>query len=155
MGNYGRDENMAKEALDLLEGKADALANRSGQPAPGDVVTLIKLWERATSIGLGYSAHNLVWYTLNLKPHDFVGVSRRASLLSDAVDNFTNNLENTTWYYRAQTAMDNLLNEYRKGTSDANNRDLTSQVHFMIRAGLDGLASEELLDSDRGHTKGD
>jgi hypothetical protein len=97
----------------------------------------------------------LVWYTLNLKPHDFVGVSRRASLLSDAVDNFTNNLENTTWYYRAQTAMDNLLNEYRKGTSDANNRDLTSQVHFMIRAGLDGLASEELLDSDRGHTKGD
>ena len=61
MGNYGRDEDMAKEALGTLEVRADALANRNGQPAPDDVITLIKLWRRCRSGWL--SAHNLVWYT--------------------------------------------------------------------------------------------
>jgi hypothetical protein len=166
MGDYRqlRDRDIAKDTLDELQNTIDGCLK--GSPArkakgrgkgffPDDVVLIIKLWEKATAVRLPYAAHTLQVYTLN-RHLDPIGVPERANKLSDAVENFWHDLDNSTKYGLAQEALFNLVSEYRTILKDVNDRtDFNAQINRMIKAGLQGLADETLVERDLVTTAGE
>jgi len=166
MGDYGqlRDKKIAKDTLDELQNTIDGCLN--GNPVrkakgrrkgfyPDDVIRIIKLWEKATAVRLPYSSHTLAVYTLN-RHLDLVGVTQRASNLSDAVENFWHDLDNSNKYGLAQEALLNFVAEYRSILRDVNDRtDFNTQINRMIKAGLQGLADETLVEEDLVTTAGE
>jgi hypothetical protein len=87
---------------------------------------------------------------------DPIGVPERANKLSDAVENFWHDLDNSTKYGLAQEALFNLVSEYRTILKDVNDRtDFNAQINRMIKAGLQGLADETLVERDLVTTAGE
>ncbi len=166
MGDYRqlRDKKIAKDTLDELQNAIDGCLK--GNPVrkakgrgkgfyPDDVIRIIKLWEKATAIRLAYSGHTLAVYTLN-RHLDLIGVAQRANNLSDAVQNFWHDLDNSNKYGLAQEAMFNFVAEYRNILTDVNDRtDFNTQINRMAKAGLQGLADEALVDDDLVLTQGE
>jgi hypothetical protein len=166
MGDYrqSRDTKIAKDTLDELQNtiagclKGSPVRKAKGRGKgfyPDDVIRIIKLWEKATAVRLPYSGHTLAIYTLN-RHLDFIGVPPRADKLSDDVDHFWSDLDNSNKYGMAQEDLLNLVAEYRNILTGVNDRtDFNTQINRMVKAGLQGLADETLVEDDLGTTAGD
>jgi|HubBroStandDraft_1064217.scaffolds.fasta_scaffold03004_2 hypothetical protein len=166
MGDYRqlRDRDAAKATLDELISTIDSC--RTGSPArktkgrgkgfgPDDVVLIIKLWEKATAVRLPYAAHTLQLYTLN-RHLDPIGVFERAAKLSEDVDHFWSDLDNQNKYGIVQDDLLNFVSEYRLSLTDVNKKtDFNTQINRMIKAGLQGLADETLVEKDLVTTASD
>jgi hypothetical protein len=97
----------------------------------------------------------LAIYTLN-RHLDFIGVPPRADKLSEDVDHFWSDLDNSNKYGMAQEDLLNLVAEYRNILTGVNDRtDFNTQINRMVKAGLQGLADETLVEDDLGTTAGD
>ena len=121
---------------------------------PDDVVRIIKLWEKATAVRLTY-AGPLQLYTV-IRHLDPIGVAQRANKLSDDVDHFWHDLDNQNKYGIVQDDLINFVSEYRSILTDVNDKtDFNTQINRMIKAGLQGLADETLVEDDLVTTAGD
>jgi hypothetical protein len=166
MGDYRqlRDKKIAKETLDELQNTIEGcLSGNLARKAkgrrkgfyPDDVILMIKLWEKATAVRLSYGSHTLALYTTN-RHLDPVGVTSRANNLSEAVENFWHDPDNSNKYGVAQEALLNFVSEYRGILTDVNDRtDFNTQINRMVKGGLQGLADETLVEDDLVTTAGE
>jgi hypothetical protein len=97
----------------------------------------------------------LALYTTN-RHLDPVGVTSRANNLSEAVENFWHDPDNSNKYGVAQEALLNFVSEYRGILTDVNDRtDFNTQINRMVKGGLQGLADETLVEDDLVTTAGE
>lgn len=159
---YLRDKDLAKKTLDLLEDTI--IGCQPGKSGPGlhqgfhnsDVILMIKLWEKAIILRLGFSDRDWAVYTSNREPPKLAAGQKRSQVLLNAIDVFTHNLDNTDWYHQAQQAMLNFVLEYNRSLTDVNDRtDFVTTLGRVVKAGLQGLADEPLLDEELALKLGD
>jgi|HubBroStandDraft_2_1064218.scaffolds.fasta_scaffold252570_1 hypothetical protein len=164
MGDYGylRDKDMAKKTLDLLEDTIIGCQPRKSGPGlhqgfhNDDVILMIKLWEKAIILRLGFSDRDWAVYTSNREPPKLAAGQKRSEVLLRAIDVFTHNLDNLDWYHQAQQAMLNFVLEYRMDLTDVNDRtDFVTTLSRVVKAGPQGLADEPLLDEELALKLGD
>lgn len=164
MGDYKylKDKDVAKRTLELLEDKITGCL--PGKTGPGlhqgfhneDVILMIKLWEKAIILRLGFSDRDWAIYTSNGAPPKLAAGQKRSQVLLRAIDVFTHNLDNTDWYHQAQQAMFNFVLEYRRDLTDVNDRtDFETTLSRVVKAGPQGLADEPLLDEEMAVKLGD
>jgi len=160
MGDY--DKYLAKKTLELLEDTIIGCQPEKSGPGAHegfeneDVILMIKLWEKAIILRLGFSDRDWAVYTSNHEPPKLAKGQKRSEVLLKAIDVFTHNLDNTDWYHQAQQAMFNFVLEYRRGLRDVNTRtDFVTKISRVVQAGPQGLADEAFLDDERGVKLGD
>ena len=148
MGDYGylKDKDLAKKTLDLSEDTI--IGCQPGKSGPGlhqgfhndDVILMIKLWEKAIIVRLGFSDRDWAVYTMNREPPKLAAGQKRSEVLLKAVDVFTHNLDNPDWYHQAQQAMLNFVLEYRRSLTDVNDRrDFVTILVQVVKSGAAGV----------------